>query len=285
MIKTWEELWNDNYRGIGDTAELDKLVKRLDYGSRTGVSYLPWAVVERIFKMQGGSINIVKFNPESIVEVDKAYVRDEINEAGVVIPKYMMSYFINVQVFWHERSYTERYPLQDSNGRPLSFWTQNDLNKACQRAKVKAIASVSGIGYKLFEDGDLQFENDEKDDAQKKLDNANKLKDASEGKPKVAKPEKPEPAKTPDVPVVVPAKLPESPKEDVSYTIDGKIIEKSESATPESRVDIENEVKRMFLTGDVNKSGKVRTYLSAQKTAKLQDLSDEQIRELYLLLK
>ena len=44
--------------------------------------------------------------------------------------------------------------FQDSSGRPLASWTQNDLNRAFQRAKVKAIAIVSGIGYKWFENYD-----------------------------------------------------------------------------------------------------------------------------------
>ena len=54
-------------------------------------------------------------------------------------------------------------------------WTQNELNKSVQRGKVKAIAIVSGIGYKLFEDGDLQFVEDGKETVpEDKVENAKK---------------------------------------------------------------------------------------------------------------
>jgi hypothetical protein len=161
--REWKELWKKNYKGIGDTADLEKHIKKLGYGARTNISYLPWAVVERIFRLQGGEVYWNSVNDNTYVDADfvsAGMVPDP--DTGELVEKLIKSYFIRIQAVWMGVEYTERYPLQDSNGRPLLSWTQNDLNKAYQRGKVKAIAIVSGIGYKLFEDGDLQFEEDKK---------------------------------------------------------------------------------------------------------------------------
>lgn len=156
-----KELWLNNYKGIGDTADLEKHLKTLGYGARTNISYLPWAVVERIFRLQGGEVHWLPASDKSSVYVDEVILDSNYDpESGLIDTRSIRAYFINIQAVWQGREYTERYPLQDSNGRPLSNWTQNELNKAFQRGKVKAIAIVSGIGYKLFEDGDLQFEED-----------------------------------------------------------------------------------------------------------------------------
>ncbi len=206
---TWQEMWLKNYRGEGDCKELEKRTKDLDYGSKKGGTYLPWAIVDRIFKFQDGKTEVIRTrqfipqikqkhleggivesevifleNFESIVEVDRFYVKDEVDEeTGVITPRYNLSFFVNLKATWQGQEYIERYPLLDSNSKPLSRWTQVDLNKAVQRAKVKAIAIVSGIGYKLFEDGDLQFEDDgdgkskpepEKETAKEKADRLKK---------------------------------------------------------------------------------------------------------------
>ena len=180
LEKTWKEKWMANYRGEGDCQELETFLKELDYGSRKGVTYLPWAVVDRIFKMQDGVTETIFFPKtvevesgeegtktiqvgNTIIEVDSVHIRDEVDNNGVVTPKYMNSYFVRIKAEWEGKVHVERYPLLSSTGQALAFWTQVDLNKAVQRGKVKAIAIVSGIGYKLFEDGDLQFEDEGKE--------------------------------------------------------------------------------------------------------------------------
>ena len=163
--KTWQEKWMDNYKGVGDCAELESFLKELNYGSRKGVTYLPWAVVDRIFKMQGGKTSVIN-HPKTlleetgvidgttklmrtvligntIIEVDSVHIRDEVDANGIVTPKFMNSYFVNVTAEWESEIHTERYPLLSSTGQALAFWTQIDLNKAVQRGKVKAIAIAS----------------------------------------------------------------------------------------------------------------------------------------------
>ena len=306
--KNWKDLWQENYLGKGDCKELDKRVKQLKTKKQEIIAtYLPWAIVERIFNLQDGKIEIIRANTQiekvfvsnpdfdptqnvdsiggtnlpaiektvvtqsTIVEVDKLHVRDEIDE-GVVIPKFMLCYFVNVKVIWQGREYTERYPLLSSTNQPLSFWTQADLNRAIQRAKVKAIAIVSGIGYKLYEDGDLQFE-DTKDDKPKpkpSKDDKPKPKPKPKAKPKPEKKEEPS----------VMDDLEEKPdKEEETET------ESDDEEVTEDREEIENVIKQRFLKGGVKKSTAIKDFLKKEKADKIQGLSLEKIKKLYKLVK
>lgn len=290
--KTWKEKWLANYRGEGDCQELESFLKELDYGSRKGVTYLPWAVVDRIFKMQGGVTETIFFPRtvevsdgeegtktievgNTIVEVDSVHIRDEVDSNGVVTPKYMNSYFVRIKAEWEGQVHVERYPLLSSTGQALAYWTQIDLNKAVQRGKVKAIAIVSGIGYKLFEDGDLQFEDDAKDRPTKEpveeLKKPKKEEKVEKAEPKVTKEKKKEEPKPSVMDDLEEPK--EAPKKD-----SGVII-------PDKREDIENEIKRQFLTGGVEKATTIRAYLKENNERVITSLPEEKLKELYVLVK
>lgn len=288
LEKTWKEKWMANYRGEGDCQELETFLKELDYGSRKGVTYLPWAVVDRIFKMQDGVTETIFFPKtvevesgeegtktiqigNTIVEVDSVHIRDEVDNNGIVTPKYMNSYFIRIKAEWEGQVHVERYPLLSSTGQALAFWTQIDLNKAVQRGKVKAIAIVSGIGYKLFEDGDLQFEDGGKD---KKVEELKKpKKEEKKAEPKV----KEEPKVTKETKKVSVMddleEIKEAPK------IDSGVI------IPDRREDIENEIKRQFLTGGIEKATAIRAYLKENNEKVITSLPEEKLKELYVLIK
>jgi hypothetical protein len=241
----WKELWLNNYKGIGDTAELEKSLKTLGYGSRNNISYLPWAVVERIFRLQDGDVHWVPINEHSYVDMDYITLESQTDSVtGEVTSRTIRSFFININAVWQGREYTERYPLQDSNGRPLNNWTQNDLNKAYQRGKVKAIAIVSGIGYKLFEDGDLQFEEEEV---------------------KTAKPKALEKNIHAVEPSVIKKEIDPNPK-DIS------------------RAEMEQELKRIYLSGDT-KAHEIKKFLVDNEVKKLTELVDEKLAILYSIAK
>lgn len=300
--KTWKEKWMANYRGEGDCQELETFLKELDYGSRKGVTYLPWAVVDRIFKMQDGVTETIFFPKtvevsdgeygtktiqvgNTIIEVDSVHIRDEVDNNGVVTPKYMNSYFVRIKAEWEGQVHVERYPLLSSTGQALAFWTQIDLNKAVQRGKVKAIAIVSGIGYKLFEDGDLQFEDESKD---KKEGNAKKAVEELKKPQKEEKVEKPEPK-------VTKATKKEEPKASVMDDLEElteaveevKEAPKKDSGViiPDKREDIENEIKRQFLTGGIEKATHIRAYLKDNNEKVITSLPEEKLKELYVLIK
>lgn len=260
MEQNWKELWLKNYRGEGDTAELSSFLKKLNYGNRNGISYLPWATVERIFKLQDGKTETVLHKENNIVEADSILIREETDSNGVVSRVFSNSYFVNVRAEWNGQTHTERYPLQDGSGRPLSVWTQNEINKSLQRAKVKAIAIVSGIGFKLFEDGDLQFSDNEGND---ELFETKKPAPAPAPKPK-AEPkvsEKPTPIK---LEVEVETKPIETPTESV-----------------ETREEMENAIKRKFLSGTEAITTRIRAFLADNQVKKVSDLSQEALEQLY----
>jgi hypothetical protein len=274
-MSDWKELWNKNYRGEGNTAELSSFIKTLDYGSRKNVSYLPWAVVIRIFEFQDGTYELLKNTTgESIVEVDKMHVRDEIEDNGQIIPKYMTSYFLNIKATWNGRTHIERYPLQDNNGRAVSTWNQDILHKSTLRGIVKAIARVSGIGYKLFEDGDLQFESDE-DKSEKAATPEEKAKKLN--KPATEVVEKPK-TKT------------EVKAEEKKKTTEELFPESIEKETEEVKINTSlpaknvmlDEIRQQYLTGGKDKADTIKAFLKEANTIKLSDLEDEKIKALYL---
>jgi len=317
MAENWKELWNKNYRGEGDCAELQAFIKKLNYGARTNISYLPWATVDRIFQLQDGThefINapdwaivydqkgeITKSPYNSIVHADIAHTRDRVNAAnGIIETELVFSYFILCKVEWQGRKHTEKYPLQDSNGRPITVWTQNELNKLSMRALVKAIARVSGIGYKLFEDGDLQFDDPDAKNTTGIGDNkgqdasaaqtaaAEKLKKDAESKgkkgatttpPPTAEPTSTqEPTKASEAPTPSPAVAPE-PVEPTS--------EPSATPTPQKAAEtvtvaeaIER-IKKLFIQGKPEHTGPVKAMLKTFTVAKVSDLPEEKIYELY----
>lgn len=245
-MDNWKQLWLKNYRGEEDTKDLADFVKKLNYGNRNNVSYLPWATVERIFRLQGGTIEILKVN-DTIVEADRIHVKDQVEDNGIVVPIYSSSYFVNIKVEWNGQTHIEKYPLQDSTGRPLSNWTQNEVNKSLQRGKVKAIAVISGIGFKLFEDGDLQFEEDEVKTV--------KTKKAEVVKPKPSVTEHPEPL---------------SIEPETETTID--------------RTAMENEIKKQFLSGAKEKADNIRAFLSRNDVKRINELDDDAVQVLYELV-
>jgi len=306
----WVQLWNDNYRGIGDTKDI--VAEKLDFGAeskskRHGVSYLAWAVAERVFKLQGGTYELLKtkyplvydekgvpiHHSESTVEVDDVVVRVIYNTTtGSFEEQHMRSFFINVKVDWMGQTHIERYPLQDNNGSPLQSWTQNDINKSVQRGKTKAIAIVSGIGYKLYEDGDLQFEPDEKETASKvqtgaKTETPEKIKTTEikaneqiKEKPVAQSKPKPVETTTQKTETVEQQITPEAQKT-VAENVQSSDIEKVEIPDKEK---CENKIKQVFMSGNIKKQTLIKNFLVERGKVKVVDLSEQDVRELYTIV-
>ena len=313
--QNWKDLWLKNYNNQGDCEGLEKFTRTLDFGAKKDAFYLPWAVVERIFQLQDGKIELLKATDETVVEVDKCYARHEVNPVtGEVSIRHSYSFFINVAAEWKGRRHVERYPLQDSSGRPLASWTQNDLNRAFQRAKVKAIAIVSGIGYKWFENYDAQFEEDDK--TPKGLDKVKKL--AEQTKP-VQKPvvppkvedivietvvsktsEKPneetteetvapvEIKVTPVIPVEKPSENPiETP---VTPSASGNVKETLETNEKDETIDparlkmMIEAIKIAWVGGNNEKREKIKSICAEFGTFELHKLNPQQIEKIYLAI-
>jgi hypothetical protein len=292
-----KELWIKNYRGEGDCADLEKYLKTLDYGSRTGVSYLPWAVVERIFKLQGGKTEIIQENSETIVFVDSITKEEYSLATGEIVHTNVNCYFIKVEAVWNGEKHTERYPLQDSNGKPLAIWTQNDLNKACQRAKVKAIAIVSGIGYKLFEDGDLQFNEDGENKPATPAEVKEKSVKETLNKRKENTPTPTSKKPADDYAEVVKSDIPVPPtdavdaqiaKDEQNDTLPSNIAPYEETVTvlpsvasEENRTEMIEFVKTKFMAGSPEIQSKIKGFLTSKGVKKMQDLQPNDLVEIY----
>lgn len=294
--KSWQEIWQENYEGKGACEELEDRLKFLE--KKTGevfASYLPWAVVQRIFMFQGGEIEVIDFPQtaevqiksedeseipkfkrviikNTIVEKDSAHLRDEYDDNGVAEPIYIDSFFVNVKVKWKGREHIERYPLLGTTNNPLFHWTQADLNRAVQRAKVKAIAIVSGIGYKLFEDGDLQFEDDKKAETTKKAEDLKNVSSRKKDKKPDKKPEK-KPEKEEET------EVDETTETEVDETTETETEEKEISQDVPDRTEMENEIKTAFLKG--GKQKEIKSFLTEKDTKMISDLSLEDITTLY----
>jgi hypothetical protein len=292
--KNWKDLWNENYEGKGDCEGLHERVKHLTKKDQKTIiaSYLPWAIVERIFRMQGGEIEVLRIKTEaqtipdgeggtltvvreseSIVEPDRLFLKTSVNSAsGVVNEIWANSYFVNVKVTWQGREYIEHYPLLSSTNQPLSLWNQGDLNRAVQRAKVKAIAIVSGIGYKLFEDGDLQFGDDEEEEK-----TVSTPKPPSTSKPKPNK--RPKAAAKPKVekdPEPKPEPKPEpEPEQTVMDDLETSDLPRNE---------MEEVIKKAFFKSKA-KGKIIQTLLADKGFSRIQELSDKDLTSLYLEVK
>jgi hypothetical protein len=313
--KTWQQYWLDNYNYKSpETQDLETYARTLVFGQKKGkpqtITYLPWAAAERPFKLQGGSIEVIKTSDNSIVEVDEAVVgRDVDPQTGVVTERVVRSYFINVKATWLGQSYIERYPLMSASNEPLYSWSQTDLNKAVQRAKTKAIAIVSGIGYKYFEHTDLQFEEDGGELTPGKIASLEKKLAAPQSTPQpkeTTKTPAPAPVETAKETADTPSPTVETAKETVdtsSPTVETvketeffklpsdseKVPETAQPAAAKeltlNRVEMENEIKEIFLGAkQQDERNKLYNFLIQHKTTKISELNDRQLEELYKIM-
>ena len=152
MNKEAVELFKTNYANEGDCKGIKKFLKDVNYtDKKTGevkrkYSYLPWAVVERIFRLQGGIIEIINWKEEICFKY-KEY--DTFQEEE--IEKVQKNLFIHLKAYWKGTELEELYPMYDTSFNILSSPNAGQLNNAKQRGMVKLIARISGIGLDIFE--------------------------------------------------------------------------------------------------------------------------------------
>lgn len=164
--KTYRKVFGDNYRGASpEGKELKDFLQKRDSG-KIKVDYIPWAVLVRMAKMQDPD-----FELEKVRNTDGTFLfyngREGMDDA---------CYFVKVRATFLGKTMVEEYPVQDFNfeavcfnGRTMTLASgrtkeikmdANIINKALQRATAKVISEVTGLGLSLYENGDLQFEED-----------------------------------------------------------------------------------------------------------------------------
>lgn len=161
------KLFLQNYNNEGDCAQLENYVKKIEKEfKKTGqvkvIRYYPWAVVERIFRSQGGKIEVLNWSMK--VELQGKDLLP--NESGELVLQQTTStaLFIHLKGTWQGQEEHEYYPIFDNqSAKIIKLPDALDLNTAKQRGMVRLIARLSGIGLDIFEQQEGQFEEDKEE--------------------------------------------------------------------------------------------------------------------------
>jgi hypothetical protein len=86
----------------------------------------------------------------------------------------MYAHFVKVKLIFMGKEFVEDYPIQDKDYSSARIYDQSLVNRALQRAKAKVAARGTGLGLRLYEGFDLQF--DSKEDSKPVLNVENNKK-------------------------------------------------------------------------------------------------------------
>lgn len=160
----WLKQYLDNYEGTSKEAKsLEDTIKTLFNGSK----YLPWATMERVTYIQDplAVFEIVRTksdygNVEDILHTSKRTLRtlNKTTEKTVETENSMFAHFVVVRLTFLGKTFEEVYPILGKKYDAPKFIDANLVNKALQRAKAKVASRATGLGLKLYEGLDLQFE-------------------------------------------------------------------------------------------------------------------------------
>lgn len=163
----WIKAWNDNYYGRSDQAkELDGILKK----NYQGHKYVPWATMVRMLYQQDPEASIEVLESSSTADEWRSDFKSNLvftDERMISVEKdgkktnvTVFSHFVKIKVVFLGKEIIEVYPIQNNAyGAPKDF-DSNMVNKSIQRAKAKAISTATGLAFSLYENGDLQFEDD-----------------------------------------------------------------------------------------------------------------------------
>lgn len=162
--KTWKDVFVANYEGKSEEANMLKPHLKENY---KGNVYIPWAVMERLTYMcdPDAEFQVITNRNGGLVHTDCANVDNLSSQDGKTIESHaqMYSHFVKVALYFMGKTFIEDFPIQDTDYSALKVYNQNAVNKAIQRAKAKVAARGTGLGLKLYEGEDLQFEEVKKD--------------------------------------------------------------------------------------------------------------------------
>lgn len=150
MNEKAKELFLQNYANEGDCKDLQNHEQKINFKRKAGqeqvIKYLPWAVVERLFRLQGGKAETLD------ICLAKEIPTNTINPVtGEMLDK-KYAYFTHLKGTWQGEELEEYYPLfNTADSKVIPNPDATHINKAIQRGKVRLIARLSGIGLYLFD--------------------------------------------------------------------------------------------------------------------------------------
>lgn len=160
LRKSWKEVFTENYNGTSDIAkEIESFIKE----NYKGNTYIPWATMERITYMcdEDATFENLKNEKGGLVHTDMCIMHQQNIQKGEVVSEtesQMFSHMVRVKLTFMGKVFIEEYPIQDQDYSAARVFNQNLVNKALQRAKAKVASRATGIGLKLYEGKDLQFD-------------------------------------------------------------------------------------------------------------------------------
>ena len=181
-------LFIENYENKGFCEGLETKLKTIEKefkksGITKIIKYLPWAVVERIFRMQGGKIEVVDW--KYAVE----FGAQEYNaETGEIEQGTRNALFVHLRATWKGETLDEFYPIFDNQtSKVVKTPDSQQLNTSRQRGSVRLIARLSGIGLWIFEQQDDQFGDDSSEEVVKSIVKKDTIKEPIVAKDKSSK--------------------------------------------------------------------------------------------------
>lgn len=183
-VKTWKEVFLANYNGESEEAKMIEPYLKSTY---KGDVYIPWATMERLVYMCDENAEFANICNENggLVHTDAVFQRQlNRNKDGIVSETEapMFAHFVKVALTFMGKTFVEDYPIQDQDYSAAKVFNQNLVNRALQRAKAKLGARATGLGLRLYEGFDLQF--DSKEDEKPVLPVETKTEVKIEEKPK-----------------------------------------------------------------------------------------------------
>lgn len=158
--KSWKEIFTENYNGTSEVAkEIEPFIKE----NYKGNTYIPWATMERVTYMcdENAVFENIKNENGGLVHTDMVVMHQQNIQKGEVASEtesQMFSHMVKVKLTFMEKEFIEEYPIQDQDYSAVRVFNQNLVNRALQRAKAKVASRATGIGFKLYEGKDLQFD-------------------------------------------------------------------------------------------------------------------------------
>ena len=165
MNEKWLKQFIENYNGkSAEAKEVADFIKE----NFKGNNYIPWATMERLTYMQDPEAVFETLETENgnIVFSDTLSNENKVVQKGEVVSETvatMMSHFVKVKLTFLGKTFIEEYPIQDQDYSALKVYNQNAVNKALKRALAKVASRATGIGLRLYENKDLQFDESEED--------------------------------------------------------------------------------------------------------------------------